>query len=289
MDTSTRIFEEHRRLLEGLAYRMLGTLADAKDVVQETYLRWSSISTETIQNPKAWLTTVCSRIALDTMKSARAQRETYYGTWLPEPYIDEDVTDPGEYAAIDDSVSVALMVILEKLSPAERATFILHEVFAHSFGEISEILGKTEPSCRKLASRARGRIQSEHSRFQASKAEHDRLLKAFVEAATSGNFANLNSILLNGVELYSDGGGKAQAVKDILVGSEKVTRFFAGVWRNCSERLIEFAPHYYNGTPGLLIYQEGALVTAISISIEDGAISRIYAIRNPDKLAAFGH
>jgi len=289
MDETTRIFEEHRRLLEGIAYRMLGTLADAQDVVQDTYVKWSRANQREIRDPRAWLVTACSRLALDVMKSARVRRETYCGTWLPEPFLDEGAVNPAEQTRIDDTVSVALMLALEKLSPLERAAFLLHEVFACSFEEIAAILGKAEAACRKLASRARVAVQAEKPRFQASPGEHQRLLDAFLKAAYAGELNQLKSILTESVQLHADGGGKVETATEVLCGAETVAQFFVRVLhgRRSARDTAKVLTRWFNGVPGVLIYENDHLVVALSVAIESGAIHRIYALRNPDKLAAF--
>lgn len=286
MEDSARIFEEHRRLLEGIAYRMLGTLADAQDVVQDTWLKWSRADTSAISEPRAWLVTVCSRLALDVMKSARRQRETYYGTWLPEPFLDEHAMSPAERHHIDDTVSMALMLALEKLSPAERATFLLHEVFGYRFEEIAGILGKSVAACRKLSSRARTAVRTTNPRFEATPGEHQRLLDAFFKAAYAGDAGKLKSLLAESVELHADGGGKVDTVAQVLHGADTVSAFFARVLHPRRDQM-RIVTRWFNGVPGVLVYENGQLVTALSLAIEAGAIHRIFALRNPDKLEAF--
>lgn len=288
MDEKTILFEGNRRLLEGLAYRMLGTLADAQDVVQETYLKWRDADLARIENARAWLVTVCSRLSLNVLHSARARRESYVGPWLPEPYLDDRAINPAERARVDDSVSVALMLALENLSPAERAAFLLSEIFDYSFDEIAAILGKSSAACRKLASRARTSLKAEKPRFAATPDEHQRLVGAFLQAARSGDLDTLKSLLADSVELHSDGGGKVSAVPEILHGLDAVSHFFLKIgpahWAAPSVAIV---PHWFNGVPGVLIYNHGQLNTALSASIADGRITGLYALRNPDKLAAF--
>ena len=279
-------FEEHRSLLEGIAYRMCGVLADAQDIVQETHLKWSAADQDAIRDPRAWLVTVCSRRAMDLMKSVRMRREMYVGTWLPEPFLDRSEPNPAEQIAIDETVSVALMLALEKLSPAERAAFLLHEAFAYGFPEIARILGKSAPACRQLASRARTAVRAEKPRFKTTAEEHRRLLEAFFDAAHSGNAERLQTLLAESVELHADGGGKVKTAPEGLRGREAVAQFFLGIWRGSAVRI---APCWFNGSPGLLIYLEGRLMAALCIGVESGQIHRIYALRNPAKLAPFGN
>ena len=287
MDDS--VFEKHRGLLEGVAYRMCGLLADAQDVVQETYLRWRSEDSSKIREPRAWLVTVCSRLAMDHLKSARHRRETYVGTWLPEPFLDERTADPAQQARLDDTVSVALMVALEKLTPAERATFLLHDVFGYGFEEVARMLDKSEPSCRKLASRARIAVREGKPRFESTPEEHRRLLETFFEAAHSGEIASLKSLLAESVELHSDSGGKVKTAPLGLSGPEDVAKFFVAIWRDrkSEQNRIHTVSRWFNGRPGVLILLDEQLVAALSLVIEAGKISRIFALRNPEKLRAF--
>jgi RNA polymerase sigma-70 factor (ECF subfamily) len=289
MDEKTYLFEGNRRLLEGLAYRMLGTLADARDVVQDTYLKWREVDMRQVRNARSWLVTVCSRLALNAINSARARRETYVGTWLPEPYVDEQTPSPADQSQIDDTISVALMLALEKLTPPERAAFLLHEVFGYSFDEISAILGKTSAACRKLASRARIAVKEAKPRFEASADEHLHLVEAFLQAARGGELEKLKMLLAKSVEFHSDGGGRVEAVPEILHGATTVAQFFARIWTQylTGRVAIKTVPQWFNGVPGVLIYENGKLATALSVSVEAGVIRRIYALRNPEKLAVF--
>ncbi|MDG2171006.1 MAG: RNA polymerase sigma factor SigJ [Opitutales bacterium] len=280
-------FQTHRIFLEGLAYRMLGSVAEAQDVVQNTYLRWSGADTVSIRSPKAWLTKTCTRVAMDELKSARAQREEYHGPWLPEPYLEDDSKNPDDQAQIDNSVSVALIVALEKLSPAERATFLLHDVFGYSFDEIAEILGKSGAACLKLASRARSSVRADRPKFEANPEDHKRLLESFFTAARSGDLDGLKSLLSESVSLHSDGGGKVIAVPKIISGADVVALFFTRIAANEQRSGNDYraAPHWYNGAPGLILYENGIPTTAFSLKIEEGRIETIFALRNPDKLA----
>ena len=286
-DAKAEEFQTCRSFLEGLAYRMLGSIAEAQDVVQNTYLRWSRADTVKVQSPKAWLTKTCTRIAMDELKSARAQREEYHGPWLPDPYLQDDSKKPDDQAQIDDSVSVALMVALEKLSPAERATFLLHDIFCYSFDEVGEILGKSGAACRKLASRARTSIRADRPRFEAKAEDHTRLLESFFSAARSGDLDGLKSLLTESVSLHSDGGGKAIAVPKIISGPHVVATFFTRIAATEQRNRNEYrsVSIWFNGSPGIILYEDGKPVTAFSLQIEDGRIETIYALRNPDKLA----
>lgn len=290
-DKKTQLFEQHRTTLEGIAYRMLGSLADAADIVQDTYLKWQDEKISDINEPRAWLITVCSRLALNVLQSARVKRETYFGVWLPEPFINEYQSDASEQLELDESISVALLLALEKLSPAERASYILREVFNYSFDEIATTLNKSNETCRQLASRSRKKIHNEKPRFNTSSEEHKQLLSSFLLATQDGKLEQLETLLATSVELYSDGGGKAQAVPEVLCGSQTVADFFITIWQqyeNDNVR-IEISTSWFNGSPGILIFENNLLATAITLDTNQGIIQRIYAIRNPEKLGAFSH
>lgn len=286
-DPHAAAFEDHRRLLTGVAYRMLGSVSDAEDMVQEAWLRWTRADVAAVTTPRSWLITVVSRLCLDRLKSARVQREHYYGTWLPEPFLEQKTTAPT--AQVDESVSIALLLVLEKLSPVERAGFLLHEVFGHTFEEIAEILDKPAANCRKLVSRARQRVRAEKPRFATTNSEHEELLTRFLEACRAGEMEPLMELLEESASLYSDGGGKAQAVPTVLSGREKVARFFVNIARTpgavFGKSHVQFTT--FNGAPGAIISVDGHPVTALSLEIQEGKIAAIFAHRNPDKLRSF--
>src|SRR5579863_134598 len=223
-DREAQSFEAHRRPLIGLAYRMLGSRAEAEDVVQDAYLRWHAADRNAILEPRRYLGTVVTRLCLDRMKSARARREIYVGQWLPEPVVDEAFDDDNAGDLAHD-ISVALMLVLERLSPLERASFLLHDVFGVDFTEVSRTLGRGEAACRQLAARAREHVQTERPRFSASREDGDRLAAAFVKATASGDTQALAQILAKDVVLYSDGGGKRAAALNPIYGADKVVRF----------------------------------------------------------------
>lgn len=285
MENATGIFEAHRGLLQGIAYRILGSLSDAEDMVQETWLRWSRTDTTPITNPRSWLATVTSRLCLDHLKSARRQREEYVGVWLPEPY-----PGAGEGGVrcneLDESVSIALMLVLEKLAPEERTGFLLHEVFGFGFEEIAGILQKTPVACRKMVSRARERVRAGKPRFTASREDHEQLLSRFVEACRAGEMAPLLDLLHPAVEFHSDGGGKATTAPRVLDDPLLIAKFFVRIAREGrpSGGFRETKATFFNGAPGMLILKEGQLISAMALEISDGKIVRIFAHRNPDKL-----
>lgn len=277
------IFETHRSLLRGIAYRMLGSLADAEDMVQESWLRWSHSDITGIQNPRSWLVTTVSRLCLDRLKSARMQREEYYGVWLPDPYSAEMTEDRSD---IDDSVSIALMLVLEKLSRTERAGFLLHDVFGFTFDEVAGILGKTPVACRKLVSRARERVHADRPRFTTSREEHEELLSRFMAACRAGEVAPLLELLHPDAELHSDGGGKAITAPKVLDNPALIAKFFVRIARETrpSGGFRETKAAFFNGVPGVLVFNKGELVSAIALEVINGQIVRIYAHRNPEKL-----
>ncbi len=290
-DEKAAIFEQYRGTLEGIAYRMLGTLDEARDVVQDTYLKFDEVVLDRLQSPRAWLITVCSRLALNQLTSARARREIYVGEWLPEPFpqtVGSD-RDPVDRAELDETLSVALLMVLEKLTPAERAAFLLHDVFDLSFAEVGKVLQKTSAGCRKLASRARRRVRSDRPRFRSSPTEHRLLLEGFFDAAREGDLHRFSTLLADEVELYSDGGGKVSALPKMLRGAEDVAAFLVAVFGQYRRRgtPVSAASHWLNGSPGLLILEDGAPATAITLEVEEGRIHRIFAVRNPDKLEIF--
>lgn len=280
-------FEEHRCLLRGVAYRMLGSVGDAEDIVQEAWLRWTGADRRSIRSARSWLLTVVSRLCLDHLKSARVQREQYYGTWLPEPLVERSPLPPA--AEVDESVSIALLLVLEKLSPAERAAFLLHEVFGESYAEVAEVLGTSEVNCRKLVSRARARVRADRPRFTATARDHEALLTRFLGACRAGEMQPLRELLMESSALYSDGGGRAAAVPKVLTGRDAVARFFAGIGRNLREDVPDQEIRFtrFNGAPGILVLSGGKPVTAISLEIRDGLIAAVFAHRNPDKLQWF--
>lgn len=282
-DPNTAFFEQQRPTLEGIAYRMLGTLADASDVVQDTWLRWKSADIQAIDNPRAWLITVCTRLAMNQLQSARVRREQYPGTWLPEPWVEPD---PLAKIELDESLSVALLLTLETLTPAERAAWLLHEVFDYTFNEVAAVLDKSSANCRQLASRARRRLTENRPQYAATPDQHRRLLDGFLAAARDGNVERLTGLLAADARLYADGGGKATTAAAVLRGPTAIADFFAGVWAQQFARNVQLESRqlWYNGTPGMLLFENGKLVVAITLDIRDDRIVTIYALRNPDKL-----
>jgi RNA polymerase sigma-70 factor, ECF subfamily len=277
-------FETHRRALTGLAYRMLGSRAEAEDVMQDAYLRWHDVDHAAIEEPRRYLGTVVTRLCLDRMKSARARRELYVGQWLPEPVVDEafDTETAGELA---HDLSVALMLVLERLSPLERASFLLHDVFGVDFAEVGRALDRGEATCRQLAARARAHIEEGRPRFPASQEEGRRLAGAFAAAAQSGDTATLVKLLAADAVLYSDGGGKRAAALNPIYGADKILRFIEGITRKDKVLATSQArPATVNGLAGFVLREQDGSIDTMAFEHRDGRIVAIYITRNPDKL-----
>jgi RNA polymerase sigma-70 factor (ECF subfamily) len=277
-------FESHRGALTGLAYRMLGSRAEAEDVVQDAYLRWHEVDRAAIEEPRRYLGTVVTRLCLDRMKSARARREVYVGQWLPEPVVDEalDADTAGELA---HDLSVALMLVLERLSPLERASFLLHDVFGLDFTAVARALGRGEAACRQLATRARGHIEQARPRFSTSPEEGRRLATAFVTAVQSGDTTTLTKLLAEDAVLYSDGGGKRIAALNPIEGSDNIARFMDGIARkNAAFKTIQWRPATVNGLAGYVMREDDGSIDTVAFAHQDGRIVAIYVVRNPEKL-----
>lgn len=269
-------FEEARPQLFAIAYRMLGSAADAEDAVQETFVRVHEHPTDDVRSEKAYLTTVVTRICLDVLKSARRKRETYVGPWLPEPIATEEAVDR-------DSMSLAFLVMLERLSPAERAAYLLVEVFDHTHAEAAVILEKEEPAVRKLTSRARAHMDEKRPRYVASREEHLKLMSAFVAAVSGGDLDGLKSLLTEDVAFTADGGGKARAARKIVHGNDDVGRLVLGLARK-GVAGAEFRFSEVNGTVALVMIADGGLDSVLAIEVAEGRIAQIFNLRNPDKL-----
>jgi len=283
-DQEVQSFEAHRRALIGLAYRMLGSRAEAEDVVQDAYLRWHGADRAAIVEPRSYLGTVVTRLCLDRMKSAQARRELYVGQWLPEPVVDEAFEDESAGDLAHD-ISVALIMVLERLSPLERASFLLHDVFGLDFAAVAQALGRGEAACRQLAARARAHVQAGPPRFEASREEGDRLAAAFRRAAETGDIATLTKLLAADAVLYTDGGGKRVAALNPIYGAEKILRFLAGIARkNPALPDLELRPAAINGLAGFVMRESDGALSTLAIAHRDGRIVSIYVTRNPDKL-----
>ena len=284
-------FEPHRHRLLGLAYRMLGSMAEAEDAVQDAYLRWHGIDRAGVGDPRAFLMTTTTRICLDVLRSARVRREEYVGPWLPDPITDTAALAPDAQTELAEDLSVALLLALDRLSPLERAAFLLHDVFDYSFAQVANTLGRNEAACRQLASRARTRVRSDRpagaitaSSSSGIDARHEQLVSAFVAAARSGDVDRLTQMLAKDARIVSDGGGKVPAALNVIHGADHVATFLTGVVRKGWTDDLSARFQAINGLPGLVLSGSAGLVQTNAFEIEDGVVKAIYVVRNPDKL-----
>lgn len=278
-------FETHRRFLTRLAYRMLGSVSDAEDIVQDAWLRWHEAARGEIGNPRAWLAQVVTRLCLDQMKSARSRREFYVGGWLPEPLVES--IGGAEIADEELDAPIALMLALERLSPLERAAFLLHDVFEMDFAEIARTIERSETACRQLAKRARDHVRLDTPpRAKVSAEEAQRFARAFFEAAHQSDPTALQKLLAQDVVLHSDGGGRVSAALNPIFGAERVTRFYAGIVEKFGQVAAgaRYAPALVNGLPGYVSREADGTLQTVALEIRDGLIQAIYVMRNPDKL-----
>src|SRR3954471_5131338 len=286
------IMSERRQLIN-LAYRLLGSLADMEDVVQETYARWYAMTAaeqQAIDNPAAWLTKVASRICLDLLRSARSRRERYVGEWIPEPLPEStewstgpSAADPADRVTLDESVNMAFLVVLDAMTPAERVAFILHDVFRYPFPEVAEIVGRTPAACRQLASSARRRIQSSQPPATTPTARQAGLVRDFRQAWAAKDINALIGLLDPGATVIADGGGPAPAALHTIEGSEQIARYIAGLAARRPGN-VTILERTVNGQPGLVAQQDGVTVTVFAFDVDGGRIKHIWAVRNPDKL-----
>jgi RNA polymerase sigma-70 factor (ECF subfamily) len=286
-DTGLEAFDRHRRLLFTVAYQMLGSVADAEDTVQDAWLRWSSADRSDVTDPKAYLVRITSRLALDRLGAARTRRETYVGPWLPEPLLTEDVAaGPEESAELGEQVSLALLVVLETLSPVERAVFVLREVFGMPVAEVAAALGRSEAAVRQQAHRAREHVQARRPRFETDRRTQREVTERFVAAAAGGDVEALVALLAPDVVLVSDGGGRASAALRPITGVDKVTRFLlATAATGLQLPGLEIEVTDVNGVPGLVVRTEGQPFLVMSLAVADGRVEQVFVVRNPDKLA----
>ena len=279
-------FERHRSLLFSIAYRMLSSVADAEDIVQEAYLRWREVPETQVRSPKSYLSAVATRLSIDRLRSAQAKREGYVGPWLPEPLLSERAEDAScDSAELDESLSMAFLVLLESLNPVERAVFLLREVFDYDYEQISCIVGKSEANCRQIARRARQSVAARRPRFERSPEEQERLTQQFLVACTSGDMEGLISLLSEGVTLWSDGGGKVAAAPYPIRGPERVARFLLGVLRTVPPGFFA-RPTRINGGPGVVGYVDGRPTGVVALDVADGRLHGVRIVVNPEKLRA---
>jgi RNA polymerase sigma-70 factor (TIGR02957 family) len=284
--------EELRPLLFSIAYRMLGSVGDAEDVVQEAFLRAERAEADgtQIESRKAFLTTVTTRLAIDELRSARARRETYVGPWLPEPLLTSTEPDAAEHAEMADSLSISFLVLLETLSPVERAVFLLREVFDYGYDEIAEIVGKSEANCRQILVRARKRIDEGKPRFEADRRQQEELTRRFLEAFEEGDVDGLVELLADDVVFVGDGGGKGRGITRPVYGRHAVTRLLTNFVRAFRSAAGKLRLGEVNGQPGALLFDaEDRLVNVFSFEIADGAILGVRSVINPDKLDHLGY
>ena len=280
--TEAAALEAHRRALIGIGYRMLGSVADAEDVAQEALLRLHQADPPP-DNPRAWLVRVATRLALDRLRSAQHRKETYVGPWLPEFLVGE-APDPADDLARAESLSLALLVVLESLSPAERAAFVLHDVFGFGYDELAETLERGEPACRQLVSRARRQLQERRPRYEPDRAERERVAYAFFAAAQTGEMEPLMAVLSEDVVLRADAGGRMTAPRRSLHGPREVAKFMLGVGRKGGAGAT-YEPLEVNGSPGFLVSIDGRPDTIVGLDVADGRIVALHFLREPDKVA----
>lgn len=286
-DAHAHEFDDNRSHLTGIAYRMLGSVADAEDVVQETFIRWQQAESREVRSPKAWLTTAVTRIAIDHLRSARVRRENYVGSWLPEPLVTEFCAPQEKVPELLESLSIAMLVLLEQLSPAERAAFLLHDVFDYDYTEVAPVLERSETACRQLVSRARHRIKDRRPRFETSRSERDELLAQFANAISSGDLEGLTAVLTDEATLMSDGGGNVTAALNTIFGPDKIARFLIGISTKQPDGAF-FVPNTVNGALGLVGYVGETAYSVISFEWQDGRIKTIHIVNNPEKLTHVG-
>ncbi|HXP66692.1 MAG TPA: RNA polymerase sigma-70 factor [Steroidobacteraceae bacterium] len=283
MDDRATTFQRHKPKLYGIAYRMLSSAADAEDILQDAYLRWHETDAGRIEIPEAWLTTVVTRLCIDRLRASRSEREAYLGPWLPEPIVGEASPAADARSELDSDLSMAFLVVLERLAPLERAAFLLHEVFDCGYPEIAAVLGKSESACRQIVHRAGVRVHAARPRFQVSKAARARLLEKFMAALHAEDQAALLELFADDATYTSDGGGKVKAARKAIEGAPHIARFLTGVWRrylsDLTHQLVDI-----NGEPGLLMCVNGKPFSVISIETDGSRILAAYTVMNPDKL-----
>ena len=284
MTARTEDFERHRSLLFSIAYRMLGSVTDAEDIVQEAYLRWREVHEAEVRSPKSYLSAVVTRLSIDRLRSVWAQREEYVGPWLPEPLVSNRAEEGADLIQLDESLSMAFLVLLESLNPVERAVFLLREV-DYEYEEISRIVGKSEANCRQIARRARQSVAARPPRFERSPEQEERLTQRFVETCMSGDMEGLLELLSEDVTLWSDGGGKVAAASYPIHGPERVARFLLGVLRT-------FPPGFFtrrvqvNGAPGVVGYVNGRPTSVVALDVANDRLRGVRIVVNPEKLRA---
>ena len=279
------VFQAYRSLLFSIAYRMLGSVMDAEDGVQEAYLRWHKAieNGEVVQSPKTYLCTIVTRWCIDQLRAARAQREAYVGVWLPEPLVEPNAPDLAEMAGLSESLSTAFLLLLEHLSPVERAVFLLHQVFDYEYGEIAKIVGKSEENCRQIARRARQHLSARRPHYAVPFEQREQLTHEFIRACVSGDMDGLLALLTDDVVFHSDGGGRVPAALNPIYGPSRVARLILGLQRKAPPGLITRVA-IVNGQPGIVNCLNGVPFAVVALDIAEGRIQEIDLILNPDKL-----
>jgi RNA polymerase sigma-70 factor (ECF subfamily) len=290
-----RVFDQHRDLMMAVAYRILGQVADAEDVVQEAWIRWANVDASEVVDPRAFLVRAATRLSIDRLRRVKARRESYVGPWLPEPLLTGG--DVAEHAALSESISMAMLVVLETLSPLERAVFVLREAFAMPYAEIGEVLGRSESAVRQLSRRAREHVREGRPRFDADQEERRRVTERFLEAAAGGDTDALMDVLAPGVTLVADGGGRARAPRRPLRGAEKVARFLVAI--SAPEKMAQFLQSVsagplpdmdvrlteVNGGPGIVATAGETPVATLVLDVADGVVQTIHMVANPEKMS----
>lgn len=287
MNKSPEIFHQHRSRLMGIAYRMLGSRADAEDVLQEAYIRWLTADAAELRSAEAWLVTVVTRLSIDRLRLAKKERAHYVGEWIPEPWVMEEAPPPEHALELAGDISTAFLMMLERLAPDERAAFLLREVFEFGYPEIAQMLGKSQEACRQVVHRAKERVREGRPRFEVNREASVRLLEKFIAATRAGDRAQVMALLADDVTVTGDGGGKVPTISRILRGPRGVARFFCGIARLYDGRM-EHRIAGINGMPGILRYLDGELESATSVLTDGMRILDIYIVRNPDKLRLIG-
>lgn len=283
VDTAEEAWRQHRRYLFAVAYRILGSITDAEDAVQETYLRAQTHWPDTVQDSRAWLSTVTSRICLDFLKSARSRRESYVGPWLPEPLVNYDDTDLGDTVALRESAGTAMLLVLERLSPAERVAFVLHDVFGMDYDRLSSIVSRAPAACRQLVSRARRTVRAESPKRVVTEAEHNRVVSALHAASGTGDLQALVALLDPDIVLRSDGGGVVPAARRVVEGVDEVARLLLGLGRLYPH--MEIRPAKVGSAAGFLLLDGDSIAGAVSLDVSDGRVTAVNLVLNPQKLS----
>lgn len=283
MNSSPDIFNLYRQKLMGVAYRMLGSRADAEDVLQDAYIRWLQSDVSDLRSAEAWLVTVVSRLSIDRLRVVKKERESYIGQWLPEPWVTENAPSAEQSIELAGDISIAFLMMLERLSLEERAAFLLHEIFELEYAEIAQLLDKNQDACRQLVHRAKGRVRQERPRFEVNRESHIRLLEKFIQASRTADRMQLMELFAEDVSFMGDGGGKVPSVLRMLRGAWRVLHLYQAI-KNILKDRMEFRIAEINGAPGILRYVDGNLESTTSVVTNGAQILEIYVVRNPDKL-----